>query len=30
LDQSNVKAGIYADLQRWVDGSRDDIKWLEL
>ena len=30
LDQPNVKAGIYADLQRWVDGSRDDIKWLEL
>lgn len=30
LDQPNVKAGIYADLQRWVDGSRDNIKWLEL
>ena len=30
LDQANIKAGIYADLQRWVDGSRDDIKWLEL
>ena len=30
LDQPNVKAGIYADLQRWVDGSRDSIKWLEL
>ena len=30
LDQPNVKAGIYADLQRWVDGFRDDIKWLEL
>ena len=30
LDQPNVKAGIYADLQRWVDGSRDGIKWLEL
>jgi hypothetical protein len=30
LDQPNVKAGIYADLQRWVDGLRDDIKWLQL
>ena len=30
LDQPNVKAGIYADLKRWVDGSRDSIKWLEL
>ena len=30
LDQPNVKAGIYADLQRWVDGFRDDVKWLEL
>ena len=30
LDQANIKAGIYADLQRWVDGFRDDIKWLEL
>jgi hypothetical protein len=30
LDQPNIKAGIYADLQRWVDGSRDSIKWLEL
>jgi len=30
LDQPNIKAGIYADLQRWVDGFRDDIKWLEL
>ena len=30
LDQPNIKAGIYADLQRWIDGSRDSIKWLEL
>lgn len=30
LDQPNIKSGIYADLQRWVDGFRDDIKWLEL
>ena len=27
FDQPNIKCGIYADLQRWVDGHRDDIKW---
>ena len=30
FDQSNIKCGIYADLQRWVDGNRDDIKWRPL
>ena len=25
FDQANIKAGIYADLRRWVDGKRDDI-----
>ena len=25
-----IKTGIYADLRRWIDGARDDIKWLEL
>ena len=26
----NIKVGIYADLRRWADGLRDDIKWLRL
>ena len=30
FDQPNIKTGIYADLRRWIDGLRDDIKWLEL
>jgi hypothetical protein len=30
FDQPNIKCGIYADLQRWVSGSRDDIKWRTL
>ena len=30
FDQPNVKCGIYADLQRWVDGQRADIKWKAL
>ena len=30
FDQPNIKCGIYADLQRWVDGRRDDIKWKQL
>ena len=30
LDQPNIHVGIYADLRRWIDGARDDIKWLEL
>ena len=30
FDQSNIKCGTYADLQRWIDGYRDDIKWKEL
>lgn len=24
----NIKAGIYADLMRWVEGNRDRIKWM--
>ena len=24
----NIKAGIYADLMRWVEGDRDRIKWM--
>ena len=27
FDQPNIKIGIYADLRRWVDGKRDDIRW---
>jgi len=27
FDQGNIKCGIYADLQRWISGQRDDIKW---
>ena len=30
FDQPNIKCGIYADLQRWVTGLRDDIKWKQL
>ena len=30
FDQPNIKCGIYADLQRWIDGKRDDIKWIKL
>ena len=30
FDQPNIKCGIYADLQRWVTGERDDIRWAKL
>ena len=30
FDQPNIKCGIYADLQRWITGQRDDIKWKKL
>ena len=30
FDQPNIKCGIYADLQRWIDGKRDDIRWKNL
>ena len=30
FDQPNIKTGIYADLRRWLDGERDDIKWIKL
>lgn len=30
FDQPNIKCGIYADLQRWITGQRDDIKWMRL
>ena len=30
FDQSNIKCGIYADLQRYISGQRDDIKWKKL
>jgi len=30
FDQPNIKCGIYADLQRWIDGQRDDIRWKQL
>lgn len=30
FDQPNIKCGIYADLQRWITGHRDDIKWIKL
>ena len=30
FDQPNIKCGIYADLQRWVTGCRDDIRWKQL
>ena len=30
FDQPNIKCGIYADLQRWITGGRDDINWFKL
>ena len=30
FDQPNIKTGIYADLRRWADGTRDDIRWMKL
>jgi hypothetical protein len=30
FDQPNIRTGIYADLRRWVDGRRDDIRWMRL
>jgi len=30
FDQPNIKSGIYADLQRWITGRRDDISWMRL
>jgi hypothetical protein len=30
FDQPNIKCGIYADLQRWIDGQKDDIRWRDL
>jgi hypothetical protein len=30
FDQPNIKSGIYADLQRWVTGERDLIRWQKL
>ena len=30
FDQPNIRTGIYADLKRWIDGQRDDIKWMRL
>ena len=30
FDLPNINVGIYADLRRWADGLRDDIKWLRL
>ena len=30
FDQPNIKAGTYADLQRWIDGDRDKIQWWNL
>ena len=30
FDQPNIKCGIHADLQRWITGSRADIKWKTL
>jgi len=30
FDQPNIKCGIYADLQRWITGQRDDIRWMRL
>jgi hypothetical protein len=30
FDLSNIRCGIYADLQRWITGSRGDIKWIKL
>jgi hypothetical protein len=25
----NIRLGIYADLQRWINGQQDDIKWIK-
>ena len=30
FDKPNIESGIYADLQRWISGQRDDIKWMDL
>jgi len=30
FDQPNIKCGIYADLQRWITGERDRIRWQRL
>jgi len=30
FDQPNIKCGIYADLQRWITGERDLIRWINL
>jgi len=30
FDQPNIRSGIYADLQRWITGRRDDISWMRL
>jgi len=30
FDQTNIKVGIYADLQRWITGQQDDIQWQKL
>ena len=30
FDQPNIKVGIYADLKRWVQGSRNSIQWMRL
>jgi hypothetical protein len=30
FDQPNIKSGIYADLQRWITGERDLIRWTKL
>ena len=30
FDQPNIRVGIYADLQRWIYGQRDDIRWMRL
>jgi hypothetical protein len=30
FDQPNIKSGIYADLQRWITGERDVIRWQKL
>jgi len=30
FDRPNINCGIYADLQRWITGNRDDIQWMRL
>ena len=30
FDRPNIKCGIYADLQRYIAGQRDDIRWMRL